>query len=298
MKKCLMGWKNASNRNVIYSHKERNMSDRDLINVASGGLALDDELLKMGGMGTENVKSKDVLIPRLVILQSMSPQVNKKKAEFIEGAEIGDFCNVATGDLYKEKILVVPCHFETSYIEWTKNRGGLAGNHGSDPKILSQTIKNDKFENVLPNGNIVQEQAQWYCLLQEGASWNRVFFPLKSTNMKHSKKWLTLVQSETVQLPSGEMWKPPMFWRSWNLIIVDASNDQGDWFTFRPEKSELIMDLDPTRQLIRMCKSFYEDIRTNVVKPDIEQTQDEGGNVIDGTVNRDPKDPMQSNSPL
>jgi hypothetical protein len=252
-------------------------------------LAIDDELLQMGGMGKENVKSKDVLIPRLVILQKPSPQINKKKAEYIEGAEVGDFCNVATGDIFKEQITVVPCHFATAYIEWVKNRGGLAANHGDDPSILSKTTRNDKFENVLPNGNIVQETAQWYCLLQDGGNWSRIFFPLKSTNLKHSRKWLTLCQAETVQLPNGEMWKPPLFWRSWKLNIVDDSNDQGDWATFRPEKSELTLDLDSSRQLLKACKSFYEDIRTNVVKPDLEQQQeDDKGPIIEGTTNKDP----------
>jgi hypothetical protein len=270
------------------------MSDahaRDIMNTAaSGNLVLDDELLKLGGMGTENVKAKDVVIPRLVILQALSPQLNKKKAEFIEGAEIGDFCNVATGDIYKESILVVPCHFATAYMEWTKNRGGLAGNHGDDPSILSKTTQNDKRENILPNGNVIQEQAQWFCLVQNGAQWQRSFLPLKATNLKHSRKWLTLCQTETVQLPNGEFWKPPLFWRSWKLIIVDDSNDQGDWATFRPEKGELIMDIDPNRQLLRMCKSFYEDIRTEKVRPDIEQTQDEGGPIIEGSRAKDPND--------
>ena len=256
-------------------------------------LALDDELLSLGGMGTENVKSKDVLIPRLVILQALSPQLNKKKAEYIEGAEIGDFCNVATGDIYKESVVVVPCHFATDYIEWTKNRGGLAQNYGDDATILKQTVKNDKNENILPNGNSVQETAQWYCLLQDGASWSRIFFPLKSTNLKHSRKWLTLCRAEVVQLPNNELWKPPLFWRSWKLDIVSDGNDQGDWYTFRPVKGELIMDVDPSKQLIRLCKSFHEDIRTNVVRPDIETTQDESqGPIIEGRVNRktDPND--------
>jgi hypothetical protein len=251
-------------------------------------VAMDEELIQMGGMGKENIKSKDILIPRLGILQGLSGQINKKKAEYIEGAEVGDFCNVATGDIYKEQITVVPCHFATAYIEWVKNRGGLAANHGDDPSILSKTVRNEKFENVLPNGNTVQETAQWYCLLKDGATWNRIFFPLKSTNLKHSRKWLTLCQTETVILPNGELWKPPLFWRSWKLSIVDDSNDQGDWATFRPEKGELILDVDPTRQLLKMCKSFYEDIRTNVVKPDLEQQEDDKGPIIEGTTNKDP----------
>jgi hypothetical protein len=255
---------------------------------AENAVVVDDELLQMGGMGKEKVTSKDVLITRITILQGLSPQIMKKKAEYIEGAELGDFCNVATGDIYKEEMLIIPCHFTTVYIEWQKNRAGIGANHGEDPSILSKCTVNEKRQFFLPNGNEVQEQAQWYVLVQSGAAWQRAFFPLKATNLKHSRKWQTLIETEQVQLPGGEFWKPPLFWRSWLLKIVDDSNDQGDWYTFRPEKGELIVNLDPTKNLIRLCKSFYEDIRTEKVKPDIEMTQDSDGPIIDGKVNKDP----------
>src|SRR5271170_5598922 len=124
----------------------------ELQTTTQGAIALDDELLKMGGDGTENVKAKDVLIPRFTILQALSPQVVKKKAEYIEGAEVGDFCNVATGDIYKETATVIPCHFATSYIEWAKNRGGLHANHGDNPSVMDKTTRNERNENVLPDG--------------------------------------------------------------------------------------------------------------------------------------------------
>jgi hypothetical protein len=38
--------------------------------------------------GMEDVSSKDVIIPRLTLLQTLSPQLNKKKGEYIEGADI------------------------------------------------------------------------------------------------------------------------------------------------------------------------------------------------------------------
>jgi len=244
-------------------------------------LHLDAELQKMGGMGAENVSAKDVLIPRLTILQKLSPQLAKKKAEYIDGAELGDFCNVATGDVYKEAVMVIPCHFATAYIEWGKNRSGLVANHGDNASILKKTARGDKNQNILPNGNVISETAQWYCLLQDGASWTRIFIPLTSTNLKHSRKWMTLCRTESVQMPDGQLWKPPLFWRSWKLVAVEDSNDQGDWITFKPEKGESVMDIDPSRQLLRMCMSFYEDVKGNIVRGEI--VDDDSGRTINGT---------------
>lgn len=246
---------------------------KEVVTTNPGAVVLDDELMHLQGMGTENVSAANVLIPRLVILQALSPQLNKKKAEYIEGAEVGDFCNVATGDIYKESIEVIPCHFITNYLEWKKNRGGLAANHGDDPSILQKAVRNDKSQNILPNGNMVEETAQWYLLLKNGGTWERSFFPLKATNLKHSRKWMTLCRAETLQTSNG-LWKPPLFWRSWNLKIVDDSNDQGDWATFKPEKLESTVNIDPSRALLRECMSFYEDLRTNKVRGDVESEED------------------------
>jgi hypothetical protein len=276
---------------MLQRQKERMMNEpvkNEVVNVHKASMPsinIDAELLKMGNLGAENVKAKDVLIPRLTILQALSPQLAKKKAEYIEGAEIGDFCNVATGDIYKEAINVIPCHFATAYIEWGKNRGGLVANHGDDASILAKAVRNEQNQNILPNGNLLSETSQWYCLLQDGASWSRIFIPLTSTNLKHSRKWMTLCRTESVQMPDGTLWKPPLFWRSWKLIAIEDSNDRGDWTTFKPEKGDSVLELDPSRQLIRMCMSFYEDVKSNVVRGEINEEDRGGGPIIDGKAN-------------
>jgi hypothetical protein len=232
-------------------------------------IAFDDELLRMEDMGAENITAKNSVIPRLTILQGLSPQLNKKKSEYIEGAEIGDFCNVAAGDVYRREISVIPCYFDTIYIEWVKNRGGLATIHGNE-KILAKCTRNDRFQNVLPDGNIIEETSQWYCLLQDGANWTGIFFPLRATNLKHSRRWLTLVTGETLQDADKHPWKPPLFWRSWRLRVVDDSNERGDWVTFRPEKGATTLELDPSRRLIRVCMDFYEGVRTKAARGDLD----------------------------
>lgn len=262
------------------------MNDLIPVEQKQGELMLDDALLKMGGMGVEKVQTKDILIPRLVILQALSPQLNKKKPEYVEGAEVGDFCNTATGDIYKESVIVIPCYFITNYLEWVKNRGGLANNFGDDPTCLQKSTRNEKNQNILPSGNIIEETAQWYCLLNQGGLWERIFFPLTRTNLKHSRKWMTLCRAENIPTKDG-LWKPPLFWRSWQLSIVDVSNDQGDWFTFKPEKRETTLELDQSRGLLNLCMGFYTDLAQNKVRGDIESTQDDvhqnGGGRADPT---------------
>ena len=53
-----------------------------------------------GNRGSENVTSQDVMLPRIDIIQDMSPQHKKTKPEYIEGAEVGMLFNTLTMDLH------------------------------------------------------------------------------------------------------------------------------------------------------------------------------------------------------
>lgn len=50
--------------------------------------------------GTEHLTSDDVHMPRLVLAQAMSPQLNKANPEYIDGLGVGDLFNSVTGLVY------------------------------------------------------------------------------------------------------------------------------------------------------------------------------------------------------
>ena len=59
------------------------------------------------GSGLENVTSEDITIPRLKILQAMSPEVNKKDGKYIEGAVAGDITNTVTKEIFREESIAM-----------------------------------------------------------------------------------------------------------------------------------------------------------------------------------------------
>ena len=221
---------------------------------------VDSSFADLGGLGTQSVTSKDVDTPRLKILESGSPQLKKGNAQYLDDAEVGDFCNVATGDVWRSEIIVTPCDFHTRYLEWPKVRGKSAPihDHGEDPSILRRCVTNEKNQHTLPNGNRIEETAFWYLLIQNGAQWDRVLFQLTSTRLKASRKWLTAIRAETCMI-DGKPWKPPLFWRAWTLRAVDAKNDMGDWSTFVAERGEQLIDLD--KALLPLARAFSLDAR-------------------------------------
>src|SRR3990167_7412492 len=55
------------------------------------------------------------VIPYLVLLQDLSPQVRKAEAAYVEGAEAGVFFNTATRQPLGKEGYVVPCGFQRRY---------------------------------------------------------------------------------------------------------------------------------------------------------------------------------------
>ena len=134
--------------------------------------SVDSSLADLGGLGTESITQTDVETPRLKILEARIAASEKGQAQYLDDAEPGDFCNTATGDVWRGEIIVIPCDFHTRYLEWPKVRGKGAPihDHGEDPSILRRCVTNEKNQHTLPNGNRVEETAFWYLLIQNGAA--------------------------------------------------------------------------------------------------------------------------------
>ena len=103
-------------------------------------LVNEDMLFEDQGAGAEGIGSQDLMVPRITILQSMSPQVNKRDGKYVEGAEIGHIFNTVSNEAVdgEQGITVVPIKYRRAHIEWKPNRGGFVRDHGADASILEQ----------------------------------------------------------------------------------------------------------------------------------------------------------------
>ena len=104
--------------------------------VYSGG----EEFAELAGLGLENVSTSDLLIPRITILQSLSPQLQRNKSEYIEGAQSGDLCDVGLGELLPKPLWVLPVYFKKQWLEWAPRASnkGLVAMHDT-PAIMSSS---------------------------------------------------------------------------------------------------------------------------------------------------------------
>ncbi len=230
------------------------------------------------GEGMENVNSSDILIPRLSILQALSPQINRRKPEYIEGAEQGMICDIGTGELFKDGVLFIPCYYSKVFLEWypRDTDKGLAGIHSS-AEIMDQTTRNERNQPILPNGNYVSETAQFFGLNME-AGGRRSFIPMSSTMLKRARRWMTLATGEKLERANGSKFTPPLFYRSYRLTTVEDGNAQGDWFSWRIERGPTLPELgDNWRSIKEECVSFMHSLAEGKVRGDLDASAETGG---------------------
>ena len=188
------------------------------------------------GLGV-SAAPEDNLIPMAKILQTLSPQLNKKKAEYVEEAEVGDILlkghepSVIKGDKGFE---FVPCYFTKDYVEWIPrdSGGGLVARHKAQPKEAKE-IKDKQNPNrrtvVMPNGNeIIETRYHIGYVIDEDGSLSPYVLPFKSTGHAVSREWMFSMNSK--RLPSGAT--APSFAFSYRLKTKERSNAAGDWLVF------------------------------------------------------------------
>ena len=220
--------------------------------------------------GFDNVGPRDVIIPRLTILQALSPQLQRNKPEFIQGAAAGMFCDTATGDVFEGPLELVPCFFKRVYLEWApRNTGkGLVRNHETDDAILDRCSPDAKGRMITPDGNYVAETATYYVInLTSGG--RRSFVPLSSTQMRAARRWMTQLTAERLTGSNGRSFTPPIFYRSWMATVSEQSNNEGSWFGWSFSPGRPIVEIDSSRGLLREAQSFYDTVREGEVAGDV-----------------------------
>lgn len=233
------------------------------------------------GTGFENVTAADLLIPRLAILQGLSPQVTRGAPEHDPDAKVGEIYDVGLQQNFGDQITFIPVFYQKQWLEWAPRASGkgLQGIHDTDA-ILNETEKDEKGRDVLPNGNYITETAQFYGL-NASANFRKCFLPMASTQLKKARRLLTLATGERLQRADGSEFVPPLFYRSYSLTTVPESNNEGNWMGWKIERAQALTEFDGFEQLMQEIKMFRESLAAGSVKGDIASMQEEAGKIID-----------------
>lgn len=263
-----------------------NPKKNELEQTAGGGSVtqFDPELAAMltadSGMGKENITTADMAIPRLTILQPLSPQVTPGKAEYNETAKPGMIYDSVMNKFYSgaSGLISLPVHFRSAYLEWIPRSagGGFVADHGSDSSILTRTKVDPATKaNLTAEGHEVILTAEYFCYLLNPEGVSQAIISMAKTQHRKARVWNTLINQFEIPNPADPSQKinPAMFYRTYHLTTVLETNDKGSWFGWKIEPDKNTLDLPGGRELYLRARKFHADIAAGAVKvaPPVEQ---------------------------
>jgi len=225
------------------------------------------------GMGQEEMKRDDYAIPRLTILQDLSPQVKKTEDGYIKGAEAGMICDVLSEKLFAgdNGIAVIPVSYRRAHIEWKarKSGGGFVKDHGSDPAILSQVQRDpDSGALTFQNGNTLSIVGEYFVfLLDKEGGFSPYVLSMTGSQQKKSRRWNTMINQLRVPArEGGGTFNPAMFYMTYRLSTVPERNDQGSWFGWKIQPETPTLELPNGDQVYVAAREFRNQINKGDVK--------------------------------
>jgi len=266
--------------------KEKEMLPEELkTSTALGAPMSDDDFFDIP-TGMEDVDNADVTLPRYSILQGLSPQVNDRKDEYIEGAKMGMILNTATGKVM-DKVTLVMAAYQRRNVEWIPRDkpcpltgfpqvtgGGLYRDYGTDEEILSECTENpDNASLWTPRGHELVVTGTWYVLDPETLSLG--FMAMGKTQFTSSKKLMAGIRDEKLRTTQG-IRPAPLFYRAWEITTRLREHEGNEWFVFQHKPAYRIQEHENGRAILEMVREVSRTIASEDMKIDMSVGETEG----------------------
>lgn len=156
------------------------------------------------GEGFEDVKSSDLSIPFLSLMQSNSVLVEDDSNEI----KAGDIVNSVTGEVMKQPIIIHPCHKDHIWAEWHSRNSAESGrgeSHEDGSQVVRDIIEANNGSRIppkdadnkrnpfkAPNGMDLIETFYYYVMIMDADGKTHEGFavlPFSSTKIKIQKDW-------------------------------------------------------------------------------------------------------------
>jgi len=229
------------------------------------------EWMKDDARGSEGVEVEDLQIPRLEMIQSLSPQRKKNDPAYIQGAEEGMLFNTVSNELYEGSVFVVPVFFRKEFNIWTKEQTSANGFRGSFHSMDAAIAELEQLET--PNLYEVVDTGVHFCLLvdKETNATQEVVISMSKSKMKISRQLNTMVR-----MAGGDR-----FSRVYDFSAVGVSGDKGDYYNWKIKQ----LGFAP-KPVYLQAESLYEAVKSGV--KDVNRNENEEGAKAEKTVNEEP----------
>jgi hypothetical protein len=257
------------------------MTGKSVNKKSSTEISLSPDILEQdAGLGNQNMGQEDMALPFLKIISGLDSILDEN-----ETARKGDIINTVTGTIYKGKkgIRVVPCSYQRRFIQWAPRGQGSGAPLGifgpTDARPKTERSSEDNKEYVVGgDGDYVEETHQHFVIvLNDDGFAETALIAMKSTQLKKSRKWNSMIASITLKGKEGTF-NPPRFSHIYLLKTVSEENSKGSWHGWEMSKEGIIEDAS----IYHRAKTFSESISKDevVVKHDDGSTSEEAKDVF------------------
>lgn len=207
--------------------------------------------------GLENVKTENLALPILKLLQNGSGEAQKRNQNYVEGAEPGMFLNTVTKKVYDgaKGIEVVPCYYKLEYQEWADfgtGSGRPENIFDASSDILSKTTKDPGGKDRLENGNYILTVGQHFVLIVDGDITEPALISMSSSQGKVSRKWNSMMASITLEGKNGPF-TPATYSHKYILSSVLNSGKGNQWYGFNVVRGAMV----DNSSLYERAKKFH-----------------------------------------
>jgi hypothetical protein len=173
------------------------------------------------------LSADQVIVPFITILQSNSPQCDKRRPEYLEGAAPGRlWLKGAAVDPFRDSVDVRLCANVWTYVEWLRPRGsGFVARHLTKPNDLTMVPRDDGQGRpiaVRPNGNEVIDTLEAYLTVDFDA----YLMGLTSTQITVGRHWISYAMRLRHPRSGGPM---PSYGHRFRLSTTLRHKSGGSW---------------------------------------------------------------------
>jgi len=233
------------------------------------GLAVPDYLKDMEMEGLEHVTEQDIAMPRLLIAQQMSPQLNPAKPEYLEDLHSGDFFNSLTGQVYGRGPLVFSV-LRGDPPRWVEFIPRDQGGGIKDPNVKHGDPRTEWQADGKPP---IATKFYDFIIMLHGFSGQLVALSFKSTGLKVARQLNGLMQARM----------KPIYTGTYAIDAPSATNAKGTWFIPRVKNHGWIPP-----EMAKDLKKMYENFKNRVIE--IDRPEATGGTADEGDPSFDPEE--------
>lgn len=186
-----------------------------------------------GPTGLENIENDCISIPFLRLAQSNTPQVSDPE-HGIEGLKAGMYFNPGTGRIYGTEPSFIILGFFRSWNVWNGEPPDskfvrTLSNDDFQRDWLAKTHRDERGKVLDAEGNRYVDTRNFFLLSAEHPEDGILMYPMSSTGIPASKKWLAKASATRVQDPEGHLVQAPMWSRTWKLKVGFVKSPKGNY---------------------------------------------------------------------